>query len=58
MALVPLPTSRSKAVRVAAPVPPFCTGKTPVTLVVRSMVELVMSELVMREEDSNPALLL
>ena len=42
--------------RVEEPVPPLATGKIPVTLAVKSMVELVMSELTMREEDSRPEL--
>jgi hypothetical protein len=54
-AFVPLPTKRSKAVKLLAPVPPFETGNTPVTLAVKSMVALVMSELTMREEESKPA---
>ena len=57
-ALVPLPTSRSKAVKLPAPVPPLATGRTPVTLAVRSMVLLVISELVIREEERRPEELL
>ena len=56
--MVPLPTKRSKAVRLAAPVPPLATGRMPVTLVVKSMVELVISPFTIREEDKSPAELL
>jgi hypothetical protein len=53
-----LPNRISPAVTEVLPVPPFPTGKVPVTLVVKSMVELVMSALTIKEEDKRPALLL
>ena len=45
---VPLPNRTAVEVKLLAPVPPLATGKMPVTLVVKSMVELVMSALIMR----------
>ena len=53
--LVPLPTSKLKAVKLASPVPPLATGKTPVTLVVRSMVLLTMSALEIKPLNKEPA---
>ena len=51
---VPLPKSIRLAVRAGAPVPPLATGRMPVTLAARSMVELVMSELVTRPMNKAP----
>ena len=41
--------------RVEELVPPLAMGRTPVTLVVRSMVELVMSLLTISDDDNKPA---
>jgi hypothetical protein len=45
-------------VSAAEPVPPFTTGNTPVTLLVKSIVPFVISPLTMSEEESSPEELL
>ena len=55
MGLVPLPKRMSLAVMDKEPVPPLATGRIPVTLVVRSIVEFKMSELVTRPLNKGPA---